>query len=333
MLTVFLSSLTPMLILFFCIAVGYTLRRTHLLPEDAGKVMSRLETYVFCPALNFITMARYCTVETLGTHAVNLVLAVCAIGIAIALAVPLAALLIRERGAERGIYRYALAFANSGYMGDPLVLALFGPASLALYKIYTIPLNIATYTWGIAQLTPAKEGEGQGMLAALKKLGNAPMLSLFAGIIVGLSGLGAHLPAFAVSALETLKGCLGPVAMLLVGFTVAGYHLLTLLKNRTVYLATALRLVLLPIVIVAAVFGLVSLANALFPLQIGNTVLFLCFFSVATPLGLNTVVFPEAYGGDPRSGASMALISHTLCLASIPLLYAWMVALFGTPAF
>ena len=167
----------------------------------------------------------------------------------------------------------------------------------------------------------------------LKKLCNPPMISLFAGMLVGLSGLGAYLPAFAVSALETLKGCLGPVAMLLVGFTVAGYHLPSLLKSRKVYIATALRLTLLPALIVAAVFGLVSLANTLFPLQIGNTVLFLCFFSVATPLGLNTVVFPEAYGGDPRSGASMALISHTLCLASIPLLYALCVILFGAPTF
>ena len=48
-------------------------------------------------------------------------------------------------------------------------------------------------------------------------------------------------------------------------------------------------------------------------------------------LGLNTVVFPEAYGGEPQTGASMTMISHTLCVLSIPLLYAAMVAIFGTP--
>jgi predicted permease len=62
-------------------------------------------------------------------------------------------------------------------------------------------------------------------------------------------------------------------------------------------------------------------------------VLFLTFFFCATPLGLNTIVFPEAYGGDPETGASMALISHLLCLVSIPLFFALMVTLFGRPTF
>ena len=66
-------------------------------------------------------------------------------------------------------------------------------------------------------------------------------------------------------------------------------------------------------------------------MQIGNDVLFLAFFATATPLGLNTVVFPEAYGGNPETGASMAMISHTLCVISIPLMYALMVAVFGVP--
>ena len=59
--------------------------------------------------------------------------------------------------------------------------------------------------------------------------------------------------------------------------------------------------------------------------------LFLTFFATAPALGLNTVIFPEAYGGNPETGASMAMISHTLCVITIPLLYALMVALFGTP--
>ena len=74
MLSVFLATLDPMLMLFSCIAVGYALRKARILPESAGQVMSKLETYVFCPALNFITMAQYCTLETLSTHALNIFL-------------------------------------------------------------------------------------------------------------------------------------------------------------------------------------------------------------------------------------------------------------------
>jgi uncharacterized membrane protein YbaN (DUF454 family) len=78
-------------------------------------------------------------------------------------------------------------------------------------------------------------------------------------------------------------------------------------------------------------FGVKTLAGVLFGLSIGNDVLFFCFFATGMPLGMNTVIFPEAYGGNPKTGASMALVSHTLCVLSIPLLYALMVFLFGLP--
>ena len=52
----------------------------------------------------------------------------------------------------------------------------------------------------------------------------------------------------------------------------------------------------------------------------------LMMFAFATPLGLNTVVFPAAYGGDPSTGVSMATISHTVCVVTIPIMYALLTA-------
>ena len=126
---------------------------------------------------------------------------------------------------------------------------------------------------------------------------------------------------------------MGPVAMLLAGFTIASYSFVGMLKKGKVYIATALRLFIIPSVIIAALFGIKELANLIFDLSINNNVLFLCFFATAAPLGLNTVVFPKAYGGDPETGASMAMISHTLCVLSIPIMYALMIAVFGEPVF
>jgi hypothetical protein len=45
------------------------------------------------------------------------------------------------------------------------------------------------------------------------------------------------------------------------------------------------------------------------------------------------VVFPEAYGGDPKTGASMAMISHTMCVVTIPLMYSLLTLVFGPAAF
>lgn len=325
MLQTFLYTLDPMLTLFFCIAIGFALRKADILPHDAGKVMAKLITWVFYPALSFTAMAKHCTVASLSTHATNIILSAFCVAAAMGIAFALAPLFVKEKGAERNIYTYALAFANSAYMGDPLVLALFGEEMLSYYKLYCLPITLTIYTWGIRALVPRSEKREN----PFKKLLNPPMVAMLCGIVVGLTGLGAHLPDFAVSTLNSLKGCMGPVAMLLVGFTVASYPTRDMIGNRGVYVSSLLRLTAIPAAIIAVLFGLKTLANFAFGLEIDNTVLFLCFFAVATPFGMNTVVFPEAYGGNPKTGASMALVSHTLGVLSLPLLYALMTLIFG----
>ena len=326
-MTTFLATLTPMLTLFVCIAVGFILSKCKILPNGSGKVMAKMETWIFCPALSFMTMARFCTVESVGEHLINIILSAIGVAFAIAISLILSPLFVKEKGTERGVYYYALAFANSGYMGDPIVLAIFGEAALSYYKLFSLPIQLMIYSWGIGVMTP-----GTGKKSDFfRRMLNAPTIAMLVGIAVGLSGLGNYLPEFLVGSLDALKSCMGPVAMLLAGVTIAKYDFESMLKNKKVYIATFLRLTVLPALIIALLYGLKTLANTLFDLTIGNDVLFLTFFATATPLGLNTVVFPEAYGGNPETGASMAMISHTLCVISIPLLYALMVALFGAP--
>lgn len=323
----FLATLSPMLTLFFCIAVGFVAAKSRILPDSASQTMAKMETWIFCPALSFMTMLRYCTVDSLSTHGQNVVMSCISVALSMAIAIPLSCLFVKQKGPERGVYAYALAFANSGYMGDPIVLALFGEEVLAYYKLFCLPISLVIYTWGISVLTPKGKGKG----GALGRLLNAPTIGMLAGIVIGLSGLGRYMPDFLVSALDTLKACMGPVAMLLAGVTIARYDVMGMIKNKKVYVATALRLLIIPAVLIGALYGLKTLGNSLFGLSIGNDVLFLCFFATAAPLGLNTVVFPEAFGGNPETGAGMAMISHTLCVISIPVMYALMTALFGVP--
>lgn len=323
----FLATIKPMLTLFFCIAVGFVLVKTKALPEGASKTMAKMENWIFSPALSFSTMIRYCSVSSLTTYATNITLSLVMLALAMVIAIPLSRVFVKENVPERGVYAYALAFANSGFVGDPVVLALFGDEVLAYYKLFCLPITILIYTWGINVLTP--QGVGKG--SAFKRILVPPTIALVAGVIVGLTGLSKYLPDFLVSALDSLKACMGPVAMLLAGATIARFDLVGMLKKKKVYIASLLRLFVIPAVIIAALYGIKTAANNIFDMSIGNDVLFLCFFATATPLGLNTVVFPEAYGGDPETGAGMTLISHTLCVVSIPIMYALATAIFGRP--
>jgi hypothetical protein len=142
MIETFLATLNPMLMLFLCMVLGLVLCKTKILPDNAGKVMAKLETWVFCPALSFYTMARYCTIQNIGTHATNMVISAFGVAIALAIALPLSTLLVKDKVYERKVYQYALTFANSGYVGDPVVQALFGGIGLSYYKMYTLPISV-----------------------------------------------------------------------------------------------------------------------------------------------------------------------------------------------
>ncbi len=327
-----------MLMFFVCIIIGFVLKKTGVFPDSAAKVMSKLVVWIFAPALSFSTMARFCTVSTLKTHGTNIAISSFALLIAVILAVLLSKIFVRNRSYERGIYQYALAFANGGYMGDPLVETLFGSLVLSYYKLAYLPFTFLINSWGFSILVPEQK---KGIRNRLKKLINPSLVAILAGVVTGLicgavlknpeaaTAYDSIFPRFIISTLDTLKVCMGPTAMIAAGVTIAKYDLLSLFKNKRVYIVTLLRLVLIPTVILAAVYGGIQLVNLIFGLSIDNTAVILVFFAIAAPVGLNTIVFPEAFGGDPKLGASMAVISHTFCVVTLPLMFALIALVFG----
>ena len=91
MSVVFQSSITPMLMMFTCITVGYILNKLKLLPENSDAVLAKAETYVFVPALNIYTFMTYCTVESLLSYRSLIIVAAVLIAVAVAVSYPLSA--------------------------------------------------------------------------------------------------------------------------------------------------------------------------------------------------------------------------------------------------
>ncbi len=302
----FIATLSPMLMMFTFIVIGFVLSRKKLCPDNTSAVLSKLETHVFAPSLTLSTFSKYCNITSLTEQKTMLLYCVVAVAVAIGLSYLLSPC-FAGKGYERNIYRYSLAFANSGFMGNSIVPAILGAEALYYYLLFTLPINLAIYTWGVAGLIPKEKQTG----SPIKKLLNPIVVAVFAGIVIGLTGLSDHLPAFVLDSLSGLGSCMGPVAMLLTGFLVGSYKLGDLLRKKKVYAVTALRLFVIP----ATVILLLKVLGA------DATTLTLCLFAYATPLGLNTVVFPAAYGADTSTGASMAIISHSLCVITIPVMY------------
>lgn len=304
MFAVFKSSLTPMLMMFTCIIIGYVLYKLKLLPENADSVLAKIETCILVPSLTISTFMNYCTVESVIAYRSFIFIAVILVGIAIAISYPLSKIFSKEKY-QRNVYKYALTFGNYGFLGNAIVPIIMGEEYLYPYLLFTLPLSAMCYTWGLSVLIPNKDGN------VMKNLLNPSMVSIFIGAAIGLSGLQPVIPSFIKLSLSNLSSCMGPIAMILTGIVAAKYSLGKLVKKPFVYLATLFRLIILPTVFLVI----------LYLLKTDELIIKMCLFAFATPLGLNTVVYPSAYGEDASTGASMALISHTLCVITIPILY------------
>ncbi len=311
MTQVFTATLSPMLMMFACMVIGFILNKKKLCPDNTTTVLSKLETYVLAPALTINTFSKYCTVASLSAQYKMILYCLLALAVAIALSFLLAPA-FTGKGYNRNIYRYALTFGNFGFMGNAIVPAIFGDEALYSYMLFTLPLSLAVYTWGIASLIPKTNGNQN----PLKNLLNPSVFAVVIGAVIGLTGIYDYVPNFVFSTLSSLGACMGPIAMVLTGFLIGNYSFKSLLSDKKIYIAAVLRLFILPALFVI----LLKLLGA------DNTTLIMCLFGFATPLGLNTVVFPAAYGGDTATGASMAMISHTVCVVTIPVMYALLTA-------
>lgn len=308
MFDTFLATLTPMLVMLVCILIGFVLRKTKLVPDNAATVMSKLEVYIFLPAQVLHIFIANCTVASISSQYSLIIYGAIAVIAAIAIGVPLSFLFAKEESL-RTIYRYGLTFANCGFLGMSIVPQIMGETGAYAYMLFVLPVYVALYGWGIPTLIPKEDGEKDGLL---KRLANPTMIAMVAGAILGLLGAKDWLPKFVTTTTQNLSNCVGPVAMVLTGFVIGGYHIPSLLKNKKVYVITALRLVVIPAILVAILWCVGA----------DGVTMRVAMFAFASALGLNTVVIPAAYGADTTAGASMAMISHVCSVITIPVLYA-----------
>ena len=314
-MAIFTSSLNQMAFLFAVILVGYIIARLNVVNRDAATILSKLENYVFMPALVLSSFMKRMTYKTLKTSWQYLLLGFMVIVVSSLLATLISKAFPGEEY-ERKIYTYGLAFSNFGFMGNAVVSALF-PDLFVNYLIFTLPFNFVLYTWAVPNLLIPSKGGKRGFIKRLKSLLNPLFFALITGSVIGLSGL--TMPSFFTEAASSLGGCMSPVAMLLTGITIASMDLGKMFKKVPVYFASLIRLLVLPI---AGIF-LLKLTGL-------PRMLSLCAVcTLAMPLGLNTIVFPEAYGRDASLGASMALISHILSCITIPFVFFLFERVFG----
>ena len=313
---IFNLTLSQMLTMFILIVAGYILRKKKILPENAHLAMSRLETYAIVPALYLYSWITNCTPEILSQNSSLIIYGFVLVAIAALLSYPLSMLFIkksnnRELEYRRNIYKYAMTFGNYGFMGNFLVLSVWGDAMFFKYSMFTMFVSFVCGSWGLIILIPKDRAGKETFMSVLKRIMTPPTVALLVGMIVGLLNLTQYVPSFVMNAFSNASKCMGPIAMLLAGFVIGGYDVKELLSDKKIYVATLMRLIILPAIMM---FALRALGTS-------EEIMTFALIAFATPLGLNTVVYPAAYGGEVKTGASMAVISHVLSVITLPIMY------------
>ncbi len=257
-----------------------------------------------------------CNVDSFKKNAVLILYGLVIVLCAIILSYPLSKRFVRkaedspEKLFERNVYKYALTFGNYGFVGIFIILGVWGTDFLYQYSLFGFFISLLCSSWGLYILIPKEKNAS--FLDNLKKgLLTPPFIALVLGILLGLLSLSQYVPQFIITALDNAGKCQGPVAMVLAGFVIGGYNIKELLLNKKVYVATFFRLVAIP----AVMMIILKLLGT------SDEIMTLTLIAFAAPLGLNTIVYPAAYGGETKTGASMAMISHTLSVVTIPLMY------------
>lgn len=105
--------------------------------------------------------------------------------------------LLRTRGEDVGATRLVTAFGNVGFVGLPVVAAIFGDEMVFFASLANIPFNLALYSIGAAQLSG-----GAGARFDWRKVLNMPVIATLLSVVLLLSRI--HVPAVIADTISTL---------------------------------------------------------------------------------------------------------------------------------
>lgn len=302
------ASMIPV-ILF--IAIGFLAGRLGWVRASAVKDLSNLVFLVLTPALLFRTMGTS-RVQDLNFEPVGLYF----LAAGLVFVVSLAVMGFSTRSAAFGL---ASMFSNTIMIGVPLVGLVYGQEGLVtLFTLISLhALILITAATVVFELAQAHESQRDGrspprpmLHTVLQAVRNGILhpvpLPILAGLLFAQTGL--HLPEVVDKPLQLLGMALGPMALLLVGVTLAfskvGRHArdalrISLVKN------VAHPLLLLAL---AWAFGL------------GGTSTAVMFLAASLPVGANVFLFTQRYDTMQDEVTASIAVSTALALVTVPLM-------------
>lgn len=304
----FPAFLNTVVTMFAILVVGYVLGRMGVINSTASKNLSKLIITIGQPALiiNSIINKTY-SPENLSLALISLAFAF-AVHIIMAIMSYFACIKIKDLD-ERKITEFAMVFGNIGFLGIPVLGALFPDNGAFVASFFVVAFNILLWIIGLGIIARKRDDIKLTFKKALINKGTIPSLIGFVIFLIPAVFPEFTVPSFAGSTISYLASLCTPISMLIIGALLSCRSMKQIFGSGKVYYLCLFKLLVIPIVF-ALVMKLLGFSDF--------WVLFVAAVS-AMPSASSTSMFAELYDTAPGYSAQCVGTSTLLSLASMPL--------------
>lgn len=301
----FIETALQMVTLAIPILIGYVAHKFGFLGGDFDSALSKLVINITLPCMILVSV---CGRELPPATELLQLLALSAAGYVMAVIVALIAPRLM-RAPESGAYSFVIAFGNVGFIGFPVLSAVLGPDAVLYAAIANIPWYILSSSIGVLMISGLPEGGLAKALRASAKRLVSPMLVasliVLAFALVGINDFGV-----VGDGLSNVGAFTTPAALLICGSSLANYSAREMLSNWRAYVATALRLVGVPLLLFATLRGFAATPLILSVIVLGQ----------AMPVATNGILYCLMYGMDAKPVMQGMFLSVFASILTIPLM-------------
>ena len=295
--------------LFALIAVGYIAVKTGVIKPESSQYFSALLMKITLPCTIFISLV---------TREYDSAFARDGIIIIIAGLVMYPVMLYTSHGlakifhvpeGRRGVWAFVSTYSNSGFMGFPVALALFGVEGLALSVMLNISFNITIYTLGALEIihdNPNHDSEGvdvKSIIFSNINISTALSLIFYFGRI--------NIPSAVAVPVKYISDITTPISMIIIGMALAHSKVSDIFSDVHAWSASAFRLIIYPLIS--------CLVLRVFLLSDNHLVAAILILINAMPGASVTTVLSEMYHADVDFAARIMFIQNLACMVTIPL--------------
>lgn len=299
--------LQQMMVLFIIMMIGFLCRKIGLINEQGSRMLSGIVVNVANPALILSSSANKESTIQGKELAVTLGLAVFFYLILLVLA-EVVPRLLRGNRSDYGVYKAMTVFSNIGFMGFPLLSAMYGSEALLYASLFTIPFNILIYTYGVSSMRKIEETKKEEKQSIQwSKIFNIGVIFSIIAVVLYLTRL--PVPKVITDAAGTLGNLTAPLSMIVIGDAMSQMKLRELITDKKLMLFTALKLLVIPIIglFIVKQLGLSPMLNGVFLVML------------ATPVGSMTAMLAQQYDGNYELASKGVALTTLLSVITMPI--------------